>query len=176
MANRLQNKSSFDVAADSDSLESLSFAGFICIEDQKLIKSSPTNSPQVLHKQDSEFEFSQAKQESTTTDTSKYSPADVLISNGKLLPQAFLIQSKTNKPHRKGSSPVAFTGSETSSDRTGAKEVSVKKIQDEKKQSTSSRSGFGWKLLKSFASPCRECKAATPVKTQTIPRESLKIH
>ncbi|PON61382.1 hypothetical protein TorRG33x02_282060 [Trema orientale] len=178
MAKRLQNKSSFDVAADASSLESLSFSGFLCIQDQKL-KSPPTNSQQI-HKQDLEFEFSQSKQESTTTDPSKYSPADLLISNDKILPQAFLLQSKQhpqmNKPRRKGSSPATFIDSERSSDRTGAKEESNKKKREQKEHSTSG-SAFGWKLFKSFASPCRECKAATPtVKARTIPRESLKLY
>lgn len=175
MANHLQNKSTFDVAANASSFDSLSFAGFLCIQDQK--PKSP-NSNQI-HNEDLDFEFSQAKQESTANDPNKYSPADPLISNGMIMPQTFLLQSKqhpkTNKPHQKGSFPATSVDSKRSRDRTGAKEVSDKQ-KKELKHSTS-KSGFGWKIFKSFASPCRECKAATPtVKTQTIPRESLKLY
>uniref|UniRef100_A0A803QGL2 Uncharacterized protein n=1 Tax=Cannabis sativa TaxID=3483 RepID=A0A803QGL2_CANSA len=181
MANHPQNKSSFDVAADASSLDSLSFAGLVCTQQQKLM--SPSTHSHQVHKQDPEFEFSIAGQESTATDSSMCSPAHLLVSNGKLQQQAFPFQSKqrhskTNKPHRKGSSPATSNGSKRSSDRTSAIGVSDKH-KKEQKHSTS-RSGIGWRLIKSFSSPCRECRAATPatptINTQTNPRESFKLY
>lgn len=182
MASRLQSKRSFDVAPDNNSSESLSFAGLVCIQDQKL-KSPPTNNHRICE-QDGEFAFSQTRQGPTVTDRSTYTPADLLISNGKLIPQAFVFQPKQrpkhNHPHQRGSSPATSIAGNRSVAKTGVQEVHDKQKQHRNQvheENSTSRSGFGWKLFKSFASPCRECKAAKPiVMSQAIPRGSLKLN
>ncbi|GMN50760.1 hypothetical protein TIFTF001_019919 [Ficus carica] len=168
MASLPQSKRSFDSAeADYSSPESISFAGLLCIQDQKL-NSPPTHNHRI-REQDQDFAFSQTRQDLTAADPSKYTPADLLISNGKLVPQALVFQPKQrpkhNQPRRKGSSPATLTASKRSGDKTDAREVSDKQKQKRnlvKEKNTTSRSGLGWKLFKSFASPCQECKAVKP--------------
>lgn len=75
MIRGMQNKITIDVAAGSSSRDSLPFAGFACVQDQQK-KQTLKNI-----KQDHKFEF-----DSVVRDTVRSLPADILISNGQLLP------------------------------------------------------------------------------------------
>lgn len=77
MATHLQNKISVDVAADNGSSDSLSFAGFVSIQDQQS-KSPPDISAKQI-KKTQKFEFCHTGPGVTATDSIKYSKADLLI-------------------------------------------------------------------------------------------------
>lgn len=169
MATHLQNKISVDVAADKGSAESLSFAGLICIQDQQS-KSPPIISTNHIKKDDQEFEFSHTRPHLTATDPIKYSPPDLLVSNGRN--ESCIV---TQSP--RGSLPATRGRSR----RPGGMKVTFKqndevRIQANKERTVAS-SGFGRKLFQSFVSPCRQCRAITPTaKAHTAPGENLKLH
>lgn len=87
----LQNKISVNVAADNSSLDSLSFAGLVCIQDQQM-KLPPNNA-----KHDREFKFNPPTPDKTAPDQLSQSPADILISNGQLLPHTLLLQARQSQ-------------------------------------------------------------------------------
>lgn len=173
MATHLQNKISVDVAADKGSADSLSFAGLICIQDQQS-KSTPIISTNQIKEDDPEFEFSHTRPHLTATDPIKYSPPDLLISNGRN-------ESCVVTQSSRGSLPTTRGRSRRPGDNTGGMRVTFKpnhevKIQANKER-TAASSGFGRKLFQSFVSPCRQCRAITPTtKAHTAPRENLKWH
>lgn len=160
-----QNKITIDVAADSSSLESLSFAGLASIQDQpKKLRLNNT-------KQDQDFEF-----DSTVRDPIQSSPADILISNGQLLPHAFLLQSKTqaelgNQSQFRGSSLRTHTNSKRSDQKNkGRPGYSAEANQGKENKAKEKKVGF--RLFQSFLSPCRTCHATEPtVRVKNIPGE-----
>ncbi|KAF3451447.1 hypothetical protein FNV43_RR07542 [Rhamnella rubrinervis] len=172
---------SVDVAADSASLDSLSFAGLVCIQDQQR-KSPPTNNTaKQIHKQDPEFEFSRSRPQSTTSSPTKSPPTDLFISNGQLLPQSYPPQPKKhqviNQQHGRGLVPSTHPHCERSS---GTK-VSDRQYQEQRKQvkekHAAPKSSFGWELFKSFVSPCRKCQAANSiVKAHKLRGENVKSY
>lgn len=186
MENRLQNKISVDVAADARSLDSLSFAGLVCIQDQQW-KSASTDTANQIQKEDSEFEFSQSRPtfKTATAPTNDF-PSNLLISDGQLLSQTSLSQSKQhyaiNQQHYRGSVPATRNISKRSSCKTGVDtEVSDRQYQEQrnqvKKEQTASKSCFGQKVFESFLSPCRECQAAdSTVKAHKLRGENVKLH
>lgn len=139
---------SLDVAADVTSVNSLSFAGMVCIQNQHVM-------PQMKHvhplahdnKASSEFEFGFAIPENV------YSPN---ISTGQLQKQANVLapnQPKAGKQRNNGRSDIK----EPSQDRCTRKaNTRVKNGTDEKQTSTKK------KIFKSFATPCRDCRAIEP--------------
>jgi hypothetical protein len=142
MATHLQNNISVDVAAGKGSDDSLSFAGLICIQDQQ------SKLPPIIKEDDPEFEFSHTRPHLTASDSIKYSPPDdQLVSNG------------WNESSSRGSS-LATCGR---SRRPGGMKVTFKQNHEVRiqvnKERTAASSGFGWKLLQSFFSPCRQCPA-----------------
>ncbi|KAL3519790.1 hypothetical protein ACH5RR_017939 [Cinchona calisaya] len=152
---------SMDVAADVTSLNSLSFAGMVCIQNQHLMPREEHVHP-VDHaeKASSEFEFDLAIPK-------KHYSAD--ISNGQLLKQTILHpanQSQTGKKTRSksvmwqdqinhGRSDIT----ESSRDRCIRKSNTKVKIGADKKRTSS---GFSQKIFKSFATPCRDCRVLQP--------------
>ncbi|KAM1792985.1 hypothetical protein ACFX12_036782 [Malus domestica] len=170
MAARLQNKITVDAAADSNSLDSLSFAGLICVQDQQSKCLPPTNKANQIHKQDTEFEFSHT--ESIVTDPIKHYPADLLISNGQIVPKATAFEStqrlKTDQLSINGPVRATRTRNKRSSETNGGTEVYAKPIPEsrnqEKKEKPESRSSLGKKIFKSFFFPCKECQVAKPIK------------
>ncbi|KAG4971455.1 hypothetical protein JHK85_037876 [Glycine max] len=158
------NKLTSHVADDSISysLDSLSFSGLVCIQDHQPKLPSPNR----------------AKHYQIT-------PADQLISNGRLQPQALAIQTNqsllTNLPSSSSSLLATRSSSKMPSGRTDSKmkyhEQLNKASKHTNKKSTVTRTGFGQKM-KSFLSPCRECQTIKQgaVKAQTVPGENLKIY
>ena len=188
MASCLQGKSRSSDEAENSSVDSLSFAGLLSTQDQKL-QSPPTMSRHQTRKQHSDFAFCQTGHGIDAADPSKYPPADLLISNGRVIPQAFVFHQKqrpqidNNQPHWKGSSTARLAQRKRSaSDKRGSKEGSNRQKKNTRNHTkaepnNTSRSGLAWNLFKSFVSPCRECKAVKPaVKTKAMPRESFKLH
>lgn len=179
MENRLQNKISVDVAADTTSLDSLSFAGLVCIQDQQK-QSPPNNTAKQIHEQDPEFEFSQSITHSTTTSPTTDPPPDLFISKGQLLPQPHLFQTKQyqaiNQQHGKGSVPAT----RARTNRSTGTEVPGKQYQEQRKQvkeHTAPKLWFGRKLLKSFVSPCRECQVTdSTVKAHKLRGQNAKLN
>ncbi|XP_027366092.1 uncharacterized protein LOC113872601 [Abrus precatorius] len=175
------------VADDSISLDSLSFSGLVAIQDQqpKLPPPNQTKGYQVS-KHDPEFEFTSTKTNlNFAVNPIKTTPADRLISNGQLQPQALAFQTKqsliTNPPGYPNSLITTHSSSKMSSRKTGSAmkyhEKLNKASKHTNKESTVTRTGFGQKM-KSFLSPCRECRTIKPgaVKAQTVPGENLKIY
>ncbi|XVF87448.1 hypothetical protein PTKIN_Ptkin18bG0120800 [Pterospermum kingtungense] len=173
MGNHMQNKISMDIAADSSSLDSLSFSGLVCIQDQQSSK-SPTKRP-YHHNDDQEFEFVS----STSLHSLNKNPhPDMIISNSHLLPLEFLLK-KSTQSHAgyKQSRPPSLGSSKTPIDsrannHTKASEKSNQEANGQvKTKQTASRSWF-----QSFVSPCRECRAESPtVKAHAAPRERVKL-
>lgn len=183
MAARLQNKISMDTAADSCSLNSFSFSGLLCVQDQQS-KSLPTNRANQIHKQGTEFEFGHTTPQSIVTDPIKHYPADLLISNGQIIPKAIVLQSTqhvlTNQPCIKDSVRAACTSSKRSTDNTGGTETAKPNPEfgnQEKKENPAPGSWFGQKIFKSFLFPCKECRVSKPTQRgHRIPEENGKLH
>ncbi|OMO65197.1 hypothetical protein COLO4_31435 [Corchorus olitorius] len=172
----MQNRISIDLASDSSSLDSLSFAGLVCIQDQQ--SKSPTDIVYQNNKDDQEFEF--------VSGTQSRSPQNLQKNcNGHLLPLEFLLKSRqsqaTNEQDYKQSRTASLSSSKTPMDNhvnhTKVSNRSNQKVKNQvKKESTAPRSSFGLKLFHSFVSPCRECSAASPtIKAHTVPQESVKL-
>ncbi|OWM91208.1 hypothetical protein CDL15_Pgr000152 [Punica granatum] len=155
MGNHAQNKISVDIAADSSSLDSLSFAGLACIQDQQR-KPSLKNS-----KQDQDFEFV-----STVSDPIHNSTANIRISNGQLPLKANLLQSKNqsemgNRISTRGSSLGTESNSKRLSQKNkGQTDDSAKANQGERNKAKEEKVG---KRVFWLFSPCRTCHATEPV-------------
>ncbi|KAL1334160.1 hypothetical protein HN51_063051 [Arachis hypogaea] len=163
------------VAADNVSPDSLSFSGLVSIQGQSMLPSPNHAKYYQESKQNPEFEFSSTKPDlNSTVDTIKIIPADLLISNGQLQPQAFSSQSLIrNQSSSLGSLLATHSSSKKSSGKTG----SVMKHQEQhskasrhKTNESTARRRFGQKM-KCFLSPCRDSQAIKPTvaKAQTIP-------
>lgn len=210
MDTRQGSKLTSNVAADdSISLDSLSFTGLVSVHDQ--LPKLPSPNHQAKHyrvsKHDPEFEFTSTKENfNSAVNSIKITPADQLISNGQLQPQAQAFQTTqsliTNPPRSARSQALAFqttrsliasppssrsllaihVSSEMSNGKTGSSmkyhEQLGKAGKHTNKQSTvTTRTWFGQKM-KSFLSPCQECRTVKPgaVKAQTVQRENFKIY
>lgn len=146
-----QNKITVDLAADNSSLDSLSFAGLASIQDQ------PKRLPVKTTKQDQDFEF-----DSTVRDPIRSSPADILISNGQLLPHAFLLQSKTQ-------AEMAQTNSKRSDQKSRGRPGYLSEANQGKRNKAKEKK-VGFRVFQSFLSPCRTCHATEPtVRVKNIP-------
>lgn len=177
MATKLRNKISKDAAAENSSAESLSFAGLVCIQDQQ--SQSPNISAKKINKQDPEFEFGRTRPDLNATDPIKYFPADLLISDDKIQPEAFLLQSKRSHlitQSSQDSLPATRSSSRRSSANTSGMKVSDKPnhmVNNQENRHTAERSSFGRRLFQTFLSPCRQCHAITPtVKVHTVPSQN----
>ncbi|KAM3700356.1 hypothetical protein ACB098_05G090100 [Castanea mollissima] len=152
------------------SAESLSFAGLVCIQDQQ--SQSPNISANQINKQDPEFEFGRSRPDLNATDPIKYFPADLLMSDDKIQPEAFLLQSKRFHLITQSSQDLF---SRRSSDNTSCMKVSDKPnhmVNNQENKHTAERSSFGRKLFQTFLSPCKQCRAITPtVKVHTVPSQ-----
>uniref|UniRef100_A0A5B7AJ65 Uncharacterized protein n=1 Tax=Davidia involucrata TaxID=16924 RepID=A0A5B7AJ65_DAVIN len=179
----MPRKMSLDVAADISSGDSLSFAGFVCINDQHLKSQSgqavlpPTKNAPGIQKQDPEFEFGHATLGSTANGPNKDSPAD-LFSNGQLLPQALPFQLKHSQVSRhvtfKDLSPPTHSSSRRSSNNESglnkaAREPNSEVRNQANKKRADASQWFGQKIFRSFANPCRNCRALEP-------SPSMKVH
>uniref|UniRef100_A0A5B7AJM2 Uncharacterized protein n=1 Tax=Davidia involucrata TaxID=16924 RepID=A0A5B7AJM2_DAVIN len=186
MATTTPRKMSLDVAADIGSADSLSFAGLVCVHDQHLksrsghaLSLAPDNNATRIQKQDPEFEFGQSTPGSTASSPNKDSPADLLFSNGQLLPQAVPFQSnhspvprhvsfKDSPPPTRSSSSRRSSDNESGLNKASRKPNSEMRNQANKERTTASQ-WFGQKIFRSFANPCRNCRALEP-------SPSMKVH
>lgn len=183
MASRLQNKISVDVAADRSSADSFSFAGLLCVQDQQS-KSLQCNKANQIHKRGTEFEFS-TTEESFVADPIKHCPADLLISNGQIVPQPIKFQSAQDtaakKQSKKASARPTLTSSKRSTDYTSGTQASEKPnlehTNQEKKEHAVPSSWFGRKIFKSFFFPCKESQAVKPtLRANRKPEGNGKLH
>lgn len=135
------------MAADFASSESLSFAGLVCIQDQR-------EAPQV-QKQDHEFEFSCSNiPVSIIGNPNKNLSADKLYSNSQTAPSKHQAPQKTGLGDLLSEIPAHRKRSDT-------KLISqVKKTATQK--SSAERKSFGQKLFSSFSRPCRTCRSLEP--------------
>lgn len=159
MASR-QNKISIDVAADKSSTDSFSFAGLVCIQDQQA-KSLQCNKANRIHKQSTEFEFSTVE-ESFVCDPIKHSPADLLISNGQIVPQPIKLQPTQHTVSKQQRRKASVRATSTSGTQASAKPYPEHTNQD--KEHAVQSSWFGQKLFKSFFFPCKETQAVKPAR------------
>lgn len=182
MATKLRNKISKDAAPDNSSAESLSFAGLVCIQDQQ--SQSPNINANWINKQDPEFEYGRTRPDLNATDPIKYFPADLLMSDDKIQPEAFLLQSKRSHLITQSSQdlllaqdslPATRSSSRRSSDNRSCMKVSDKPnhmVNNQENKHTAERSSFGRKLFQTFLSPCKQCRSITPtVKAHTVPSQ-----
>ena len=181
MASRL-NKISIDVEADKGSTDSFSFAGLVCIQDQQA-KSLQCNRTNQILKQGTDFEFS-TTEESFVCDPVKHCPADLLISNGQIVPQPIKLQptqqTVTRQQRKKASVRATSTSSKRSTDNLGGNQASAKPYPEhtnqEKKKDAVSSSWFGKKIFKSFFFPCKETQAIKPtLRTNRMPEANGKL-
>lgn len=148
----MQNRISMDFNAtdDSSSLDSLSFAGLVCIQDQQ--SKSPTKRPNRNVDNDfavdQEFEFvsGTSLQDLNNNNKNPHQCHDMIISSNSthLLPLELLLKS-----------------AESQAANSNREEESHDKRSKTSANSRSSLS-FGQKLFQSFVSPCRECQTASP--------------
>lgn len=161
-----------DVAAESVSMDSLSFAGLICIQ-EKLYESpkvhaSPNTKKARRGTEDLDFEFNSVIDKSIDNASNNNSLADVLFSNGHLVPRA--IQSETTESvmldhvHSKKSSRPPHSSKKIAGGNNAGATESVKKTDTKQanKQHKTASQGFGQKIIKSIATPCRDCRAIQP--------------
>ncbi|XVF27609.1 hypothetical protein REPUB_Repub14bG0122900 [Reevesia pubescens] len=184
METNIQNKISVDVAADSSSLDSLSFTGLVCIQDQQ--SKSPKDRGYQNNKDDQEFEFVSGTPGTSPHYLKKNSHPDMIISNSHLLPLECLLKSAqsqaANKPDYKQSPPPSLGSSKTPLDNHANHTKVYHKSNQEaknqvKKEQPASRSWFGHKLFQSLVSPCRECHADSPtIKAHTAPQARMNLH
>ncbi|KAF2303303.1 hypothetical protein GH714_016490 [Hevea brasiliensis] len=174
MATHLQNEISMDVAADSNSCESLSFSGFLSVQDLGL-KSPQTDGIIQIRKQNQGFEFSHIADSAAQT-LNKNCPADISISGGQLQLQAFLYQSKQVN-HKPGSKGATRCNNERLNRKVSDNPNHKDRNQAKMKHTPASNLSFGQKIFQSFVSPCRECHAHKPsIKAHTAPKETVKTH
>lgn len=171
------------VAADSISPDSLSFSGLVSIQEQSKLPSPNQAKYYQVSKQDPEFEFTSTKQNlNSAVNMMKITPADLLISNGQLQPQALAFQTSQslirNPPSSSGPLLATHGSSKKSSGKTGSAmkyhEQLDKASRHTNKESTVTRTRFGQKM-KCFLSPCRDSRAIKPgaAKAQTVSRENF---
>lgn len=175
MGTREGNRLVSHVQADSISVDSLSFAGLVCIEDQQPKPSVP-NKYYRVSKTDPDFEFSTNKSDSnsSTNNPIKITPADVLISNGKIKPQ----ELATFQPNSPSSLSTLLGIDHHVKSNMSNGPIHSKAIKNANKEKSATRTSFGKKVCNSFLSPCRQCKAIQPraVKAQTtVPGEKSKL-
>lgn len=181
MATYLQNKISSDIAADNCSLDSLSFAGYLSIQDQQSTL-SPPNRDNGSNK-DKQFEFSTATPHTIAHKLNKKTPADTKFSRSQLLPQASLHQLKqsreTNKHDHKKIPASGTRRRSTDSQKDSTKASPKSNHQFRKKingEHTVSSSWFGQKLFQSFVSPCRECHVKATMKADSMGPVNVNSH
>ncbi|MED6183730.1 hypothetical protein PIB30_040364 [Stylosanthes scabra] len=175
MASRQGNIHTSYVAADSVSPDSLSFSGLVSIQGQAMLPSPNHAKYYQESKQNPEFEFSSTKPDlSSTVDAINITPADLLISNGQLQPQALSSQSLTrNQSSSLGSLLATHNSSKKSSGKSGSvmkhQEQHSKASRHKNNESTTTRRLS--QKMKCFLSPCRDSQAIKPTaaKAQTVP-------
>ncbi|CAN1807197.1 hypothetical protein LINPERHAP1_LOCUS24946 [Linum perenne] len=140
-----KNKVALDVAADRETGESLSFAGFITVQDQE-----QKSYPKQMNKLDEEFEFSCTV------------PAGRNLGNVQKSGQVVQHQRMQAKVTQKRAADDA------------GRKVLDKLDRRERNQAKQKRS-VGKRIFKSFFSPCRECHLQNSViQSDVLPVESVK--
>ena len=196
MGTRQGNKLAPHVAPDhsiSDfSLDSisLSFAGLVSIQDHQQPNPSLPNQDQHYHRlnklPEPDFEFATKKADlDSGANPIRIRPADVLISNGQLIPQA--LPSQPNRSSFKPNPPRSLrtflaTDHNISSRMPSGQTVTAKKYYEplgkarnhSNGEKAETRTSFGKKVLSSFLSPCRKCKAIQPGAAKCCKRKSSK--
>ncbi|KAK7400606.1 hypothetical protein VNO78_11817 [Psophocarpus tetragonolobus] len=164
-------------AEDSISADSLSFAGLVSIQDQHPKASIPNHKAhyyQQVSKQDLDFEFSTILEDfNSGANSFKITPADVLISNGKIKPFQPNRPVITDPPiSLRSLLEIDHVNGKMSSEQTRKYDQQRVKARSHKsKERSVTRLWFGHKLFRSFLSPCRKCQASQPVaiKGQSVP-------
>ncbi|BAT73707.1 hypothetical protein LR48_Vigan01g057000 [Vigna angularis] len=171
MGTRQGSKSQSHGGDDSISTDSLSFAGLVSVQDQH--PKVPTHYYHQVSKQDFDFEFSTITDLNSSANPFKITPADVLISDGKIQP------FKPNRPAILD--PPISLRSLLAIDHANAKmscgqtrkygDQRVKARNHKSKERNVTRTWFGHKVFRSFLSPCRKCQATQPgaIKGQSVP-------
>ena len=146
-----------DVAAETVSTDSLSFAGLICIEERSYespkVHASPAKNS-ARGKGDPDFEFNSVIDKSVENASNNKSLADVLFSNGHLVPQAN--QSQTNS---KNSSRPSRSSKKIGGNKVGETETAKKT--DTNRGNKNHTTGSRW-FGQIIAMPCRDCRAVQP--------------
>lgn len=169
MATYLQNQFSVDIAADSSSCDSLSFAGLLSIQDLRSM-SSQTDAVIQIKRQEQEFEFDHITPDSAAQAPSKTCPANISVSRGQLLLQEFLYQSKQVK-HKPGSKGATRSNNKRLIDGNN----NNTKVSDNQNHKAVSNLSLG-QILQSFVSPCKECHAHKPsIKAHTVPQKNCQV-
>ncbi|KAI5657134.1 hypothetical protein M9H77_25927 [Catharanthus roseus] len=169
-----------DASADATSGESLSFTGLVCIQDQHL--TTPKDYAQLLplaRKASQEFEFRHATTASTTAVLGNNYSAQKMFANGHLQPHAVPICSDKSRTVKQTSSKRAMQSAQCEISISEIKSTSDKctrksntKVRNRIDQIHTSRGkGFGQKIFKSFATPCRDCRTIEPT---PLTREQLQ--
>ncbi|KAG4977312.1 hypothetical protein JHK84_037013 [Glycine max] len=141
-------------AEDSISADSLSFAGLVSIQDQNSKPPIPNH----------------------TTHYYKITPADVLISNGKIKPFQPNRPVLTDPPiSLRSLLAIDHANNSKMSNVQQARKYDEQRVKarihkSKERSSSVTRTWFGHKVFRSFLSPCRKCQATQPgaVKGQSV--------
>nr|KYP39533.1 hypothetical protein KK1_039156 [Cajanus cajan] len=178
---RQGNKLPSHAAEDSISADSLSFAGLVSIQEQHQnpkphAPNNNTNYYYQVSNQDLDFEFSTIKADfNSGANPFKVTPADVLISNGRIKPFQPNRSFATDSPISLRSLLAIdhHVNSKMSCGQTRkCDEQRVKARSHKSKERSVTRTWFGQKMFRSFLSPCRKCQATQPgtIKGQKLNR------
>ncbi|KAL8032572.1 hypothetical protein ABFS82_13G104800 [Erythranthe guttata] len=147
-----------NMAADFASSESLSFAGLVCIQEQK--KEHPK-----MQKQETDFEFRGSNLNNNLSPDKLHSNGRISTYQHQPAPNKIILENLlTDIPSRKKRSDIKQQSKHKSNSRETNSQV--KRRASGKKKSKS----FSQKLL-SFTTPCRDCRSLEPtprVKEQTL--------
>lgn len=163
-------------AEDSISADSLSFAGLVSIQDQNSKPPIPNHTTHYykVSKQDLDFEFSTIQEHlNSGSNPFKITPADVLISNGKIKPFQPNRPIITDHPiSLRSLLAIDHVNSKMSS--VQARKYDEQRVKarnhKSKERSVITKTWFGHKVFRSFLSPCRKCQATQPgvIKGQSV--------
>ncbi|CAK9184183.1 unnamed protein product [Ilex paraguariensis] len=153
MATTMPKKMSLDGAADTNSGDSLSFTSLVCVQDQYLKSLSghvlppPLKNATRTRKEDIEFEFGHSPAGSIAESLDKHSVADVLFSNGQILPQQILFQVNQSQvfghASAKGLSPPTHCSSRRTTGNESGLSLSAKKPNSEVRNKANKKQSFG---------------------------------
>lgn len=166
-------------AEDSISADSLSFAGLVSIQDQNSKPPIPNHTTHYykVSNRDLDFEFSTIQEHlNSGSNPFKITPADVLISNGKIKPFQPNRPVLTDPPiSLRSLLAIDHANNSKMSNVQQARKYDEQRVKarihkSKERSSSVTRTWFGHKVFRSFLSPCRKCQATQPgaVKGQSV--------